>query len=301
MTPSTNSDFIAANATPSTSKPKVFIGVPCFNNRESVLQTLESLRDQTLEDFEVLVSDDNSTDGSDLIIADFIRTDNRFTLIRQRQRLGLYQNLEFLSQRCNSEFFMWLASDDYLNSNFLEANYNFLKLNSDFSASCGVPYYLFDHGIEVGRIFELSGTSIQRVNSFLRQARWSHAIFYSLMRNSVLQSFPYLGKTFAAADWSLDLHLVLKGKVNTLPETSIYFGTSGVSRGKNANRKFSLTLLDKFFPLASFSIFAYRQIQNELGKNSFPWKFFVELNMKEMRKDFFMIVDFFKHFLSRQN
>jgi len=264
---------------------KVFIGVPCYNNQETICKTLESLRLQTFEDFCVVISDDSSSDDSAILIEKWIQQDEQFQLVRQAERLGLYQKFSFLHHISQSPYFMWLAADDFIRSDFLEANVNFLERNHTYSASCDTPYYIFCKEKILGNIFELTGNEIQRMRNFLNGAKWSHSILYSLMRKSVIDSFRYLGKSYAAADWNIDLHLILNGKINTLNTSEIYFGTSGLSRGVNANRKFVNSSMDEFFPLLQFTIIACKQVRDKMGYFYIPWRFFIKLNFGEIRRD----------------
>jgi hypothetical protein len=61
--------------------PRVSVVVPLYNKRQTILRTLMSLQRQTLSDFEVIVVDDGSTDGGELLAADF--ADERFRMIAQ--------------------------------------------------------------------------------------------------------------------------------------------------------------------------------------------------------------------------
>lgn len=263
---------------------EVFIGVPCFNSASTLSKTLESLLQQDFTNFKVLISDDCSSDNSYAKGREYCLKDSRFSIVKQKQNLGLYANLKYLFDESNSPYFMWLASDDYLSQDFLSKNYHFLSQNLNYVASAGKPYYLFPEETLEGPILELSGSIDERLTNFLARAMWSHPIFYSLMRRQVISDFPYLGERFAAADWSLDLHLLSKGPINTLNSGGIYFGTSGVSRRKNANRYFSQSLLDKLFPLLRFSRYTIYKFLF-VTDSFFLWRFLISLNFTELKKD----------------
>ncbi|HEX5258794.1 MAG TPA: glycosyltransferase family 2 protein [Sphingomicrobium sp.] len=63
------------------SSPAVSVIIPCHNAAEFVGDALQSVRDQTLDDFECIVVDDSSTDGSAAIVERFAKADPRFRLI----------------------------------------------------------------------------------------------------------------------------------------------------------------------------------------------------------------------------
>jgi glycosyltransferase involved in cell wall biosynthesis len=64
----------------------VSVIIPAFNAATNIRQTLDSVRAQTYRNFEVIVVDDGSSDGTTAIIEEFIRNDSRFQLIRQENR-----------------------------------------------------------------------------------------------------------------------------------------------------------------------------------------------------------------------
>ena len=57
--------------------------VPCYNVVRYVRQCLSSIENQTFKDFEVIVIDDGSNDGTSAIIDEFIEKDSRFKLLRK--------------------------------------------------------------------------------------------------------------------------------------------------------------------------------------------------------------------------
>jgi glycosyltransferase involved in cell wall biosynthesis len=235
--------------------PFVTIGVPSFNSYETILTTLDSLSRQDYPNLKVVVSDDCSNDGSQKLIEDFVRTRENFSVIRQNQNLGLYQNLKFLADFCSDPYFMWCASDDFLSENFVSKNVKFLEENLDYVSSSSSPIYLYPDFEFPGPHIELSGGLSERLCEFALRANWSHNIFYSLTRTSAVKEFAKLGQVFPAADWAYDIHLILRGKINTSEAGFIKFGTSGVSRSRNANRKFTASTVDRILPFFSLTLY----------------------------------------------
>lgn len=64
--------------------PLLSVIIPVYNAEKSVLNTLEGIKNQSYQNLQVIIIDDGSTDGSHRIISDFIKDDNRFSLIHQR-------------------------------------------------------------------------------------------------------------------------------------------------------------------------------------------------------------------------
>jgi glycosyltransferase involved in cell wall biosynthesis len=94
------------------SQPLVSVCIPSFNSEEFIATTLESLLSQTLTDFEVVISDDKSTDGTISVINRF--KDPRIRLIENEQNLGLGQNWNKVLSSARGEYVKLLGDDDVL-------------------------------------------------------------------------------------------------------------------------------------------------------------------------------------------
>ena len=70
--------------------PLVSIMMPVYNSARTIGYALESLRDQSYGNFEVIVVDDASGDGSAMIVAQFCDTDARFRLIALQHNSGVF-------------------------------------------------------------------------------------------------------------------------------------------------------------------------------------------------------------------
>lgn len=71
--------------------PRVSITVPNFNKRAYISQAIKSVLRQTIEDLELAIVDDASTDGSAEIADQYARNDPRLTMIRQVANTGFRQ------------------------------------------------------------------------------------------------------------------------------------------------------------------------------------------------------------------
>jgi glycosyltransferase involved in cell wall biosynthesis len=93
--------------------PRLSIGLPVYNGEEYLAESLESLLGQTYEDFELIVSDNASTDGTADICHRYAKQDSRIRYFRQPRNLGCNPNHNFVIARARGELFK-LASDDDL-------------------------------------------------------------------------------------------------------------------------------------------------------------------------------------------
>lgn len=94
------------------SQPIVSICIPSYNSEEFIAKTLESVLNQSLTDFEVVIVDDRSTDGTVSIIRRF--TDSRIKLIQNEQNLGLAGNWNKVLSCARGDYVKLLGDDDIL-------------------------------------------------------------------------------------------------------------------------------------------------------------------------------------------
>lgn len=94
-------------------EPKVSIIVPCYNAAKTVAETLESIQQQTLADWEAIVVDDGSTDDSADIINRYATNDERIRYVKQ-QNQGLASARNMGLQHAQGEFVNFLDADDLL-------------------------------------------------------------------------------------------------------------------------------------------------------------------------------------------
>lgn len=239
-------------------QPRVLVGVPVFNAELTISRTLTSLKNQTYQNIHVFISDDCSMDSTSTICENFVKENNNFSIVIQPVNLGLYRNLEYLSKNKNYDYFMWLASDDFISPDFISNNVDFLEKNPEFVASSSKEFFIYEDSTEEGMHLDLVGTRRQRIKQFLKNPKWSHNVFYSLIRTNIISELTSIGKSYTSADWSFDLELLCRGKINTVCDGAIYFGTKGVSRQSNADIGFANNFLEKIFPLFRFTLFSLK-------------------------------------------
>ncbi len=102
------------------SNPKVSIGMPVYNGEEFIREALDSLLAQTFTDFELIISDNASTDGTEAICREYTSKDHRVRYIRQAKNLGAGGNFQFVLYEAVGEYFMWAAYDDLRSKDCLE-------------------------------------------------------------------------------------------------------------------------------------------------------------------------------------
>lgn len=98
----------------------VTIGLPVFNGEAFLRQAVDSILAQTYTDFELLLSDNCSTDGTAVICQSYLRADRRIRYVRHPVNVGAAENFNRLVALSSGTYFKWAAHDDVLAPRFLE-------------------------------------------------------------------------------------------------------------------------------------------------------------------------------------
>lgn len=92
--------------------PRLSIGLPVYNGERYLAESLDSLLAQTYQDFELIISDNASTDGTPGICSRYLRQDSRIRYLRQPRNIGASPNHNFVFQQSRGELFKWASADD---------------------------------------------------------------------------------------------------------------------------------------------------------------------------------------------
>jgi len=245
-------------------KPLITVGMPLYNADEFLVPVLESLVNQSFKNFELIISDNASTDGSAEICKSYAAKDARIKYIRQAKNIGGAPNFEYVFKAATGEYYMWAAADDIRSSNYLELNYNFLKNNPSYSAS-GSPNG-FENWTNGRKLVDFSlekDNEFERYMEFFQNSFQSHGLFYCLFRTQILRDSDLLelifpGDDWLGFDWATILYLASKGKINRTKEGNIIFGVKGTSSSQNIFRLFNDSVIEYFIPFYKLSKFVVK-------------------------------------------
>lgn len=101
-------------------RPLVSIGLPVYNGEAYLEQALSSWCEQSFSDYELLISDNASTDRTEELCRTFAETDDRIVYHRNDRNVGAAANFNSVFHRARGEYFKWAAHDDYVAPTFLE-------------------------------------------------------------------------------------------------------------------------------------------------------------------------------------
>jgi len=109
----------------------VTVGLPVYNREKFVGASLESLLSQTFTDFEVVICDNASTDGTGDICRDYAARDRRIRYYRNPENVGANPNFNRVFELSRGKYLKWSTSDDRWEPDMIEKTYPIMEANPD--------------------------------------------------------------------------------------------------------------------------------------------------------------------------
>jgi glycosyltransferase involved in cell wall biosynthesis len=111
--------------------PRLSVGLPVYNGANYLAESLEALLGQSFGDFELIISDNASTDSTPDICQHYAQQDSRIRYFRQPRNVGLAPNHNFAVEQARAELFKWASNDDLYARDLLERCVEALDGNPD--------------------------------------------------------------------------------------------------------------------------------------------------------------------------
>lgn len=125
---------------------KFSILIPTYNASSLLKTTIESILKQSFEDYEIIVSDDCSTDNTEEVVKSF--NDTRIRFYKSQVNLGYGKNLQRCYEKASGDIIFLMGHDDILLKDALLKTYNAFKLGDEIGAVTR-PYYWFEKDIKL--------------------------------------------------------------------------------------------------------------------------------------------------------
>ena len=226
--------------------PRVSVGVPVFNGESVLAETLQSLLNQTFSDFEIVVSDNASTDRTEEICRAYADRDARIRYSRNDVNRGAAWNHNRVFELATGEFFKWNSADDLCAPQFLARCV--AALDEDPAAVMAMTQS--DEINEYGKPLESKTVPSHSLLPALQPNAPAHIRFrqnirldhlclgiYSLIRSDILRQAGPMGN-YNDADRDVLARLALLGHCVVLPET-LFFNRDHAGRfSRSHNRQY---------------------------------------------------------------
>jgi glycosyltransferase involved in cell wall biosynthesis len=208
-----------------TIKPLVSIGLPVFNGERYLEETLDSICAQTYPNFELIISDNASTDCTGQICRSFASKDSRIHYYRNSKNYGASKNFARVFELSSGIYFKWAAYDDLLDPDFLTRCVEILETNPTIVLCHSQTAHIDGDGQPLKlRQYENKSDSEKPYERFRDQLSFfkpSWKIF-GLIRKESLDKTPVLGD-YIGSDRNLLAELSLLGRIYEIPEY-LFFG-----------------------------------------------------------------------------
>lgn len=180
--------------------PKVSLVIPAYNAEKYLRECLDSVRTQTLNDWECVVVDDGSKDATATIVKEYSQLDKRFRIVQQ-QNAGAYMARMKGVDEARGEWVAFMDSDDTIDDVYLERLYALADDSTDIVVSNPTSRPL---GVDV------IPNDVYRQKTYICYPI-SPAMFGKLYRHDLFIDLPVVPKEFRfSEDWMMNVSLSLK-------------------------------------------------------------------------------------------
>jgi len=190
---------------------RVTVGIVVFNGALTLRRAVESILNQTYESFIIHISDDASQDASAEVGKSLAAEHSSVVFTQQPRNLGPTNNFRFLLERASTEYFMWLAADDYLEPTYLARMIG--TLDADLTLVACVSRVCFvkpDGSKRVSGIrYPLSANPATNLAVYLSEPH-ENALYAVYRTEPLRKAFPR--SHFHAFDWAAVAGTLLYGK-----------------------------------------------------------------------------------------
>ncbi len=199
--------------------PKVSIGLPVYNGENFISEAIVSILSQSFENFELIISDNASTDRTETICRAYAAQDQRVQYFRNRENIGASGNYTQVFELASGEYFKWAAHDDVCKPDFLLRCVHILDQDPTV-----VLCYTRTITIDEQGNFGKKWAARPEFSSPIPRRRFREVFaptetfpIWGVIRADILRKTPLLGN-YPAHDYPLLTELCLYGRFYEVPE-----------------------------------------------------------------------------------
>lgn len=264
------------------SQPQLSIGLPVYNGEKFIQASLDALLNQTFSDFELIISDNASTDNTEEICRNYATKDQRIRYYRNPSNIGCACNFNRVFELSQSKYFKWAAYDDLHAPDFLGQCIQVLEENPNYILCHSHTYFIDQQGNFLQNYDIKLNTNSEKPQVRFDELLTKHLCYqmYGVIRQSALKKIPPMGG-YGNADGILLLRLAMIGQFYEIPQY-LFFARIHPQQSlsmffpnylsfTNNNPQYSLDMLPDFY---EYSIWFD---SGNKGKILFPhWRIFKE-------------------------
>lgn len=208
-------------------KPMISVLVPLYNVEKYIARCLDSILNQSFQNFEIVIVNDGSLDSSIDIVLQYAEKDNRIKIIYNDENMGLAWARKVGYSNAVGQYIVFCDSDDYLPSNALEILYDSIK-SSDADIVVG-NYQSVNSNDEFGHISNnklFYGNDQKSVYKSLLKNEMSHSLWGKIYKNDLFKNKNYIThKHFVNSEDGFLFYQIVKNtiKVETIADVVYYY------------------------------------------------------------------------------
>lgn len=208
------------------SAPRVSIGMPVFNGEKYLAEALDSLLAQSFTDFELIISDNASDDGTEAICRRFAESDRRVRYIRNDVNRGAAWNHNKVMGEARGELFKLACHDDVCDRELLAACVDALDARSDAVLANPVTLQMMNGDMSRLEIYSsdmalTSPVTAIRFGDLINEAPPSFPLF-GVVRMNALRRIPWY-ESYKASDRVVLVRIALTGAFVDAPDARFYY------------------------------------------------------------------------------
>lgn len=203
--------------------PSVSVLMSSFNSAPYIGKAIQSVLCQTFQDFELIICDDGSTDGTIDIIKDYTRLDGRIQFEMSKKSNGAASARNRAAFRASGEWFAILDSDDAFLPDKLEKQVNFLQTLDHKPAILGTGHFLVDSVNYRAGTFHFPAEDKKLRARLLKQNPFPAHSSIVFNASAFRRVHGYNERLWRAEDYDLYLRLMPLGQINCLEEPLVEY------------------------------------------------------------------------------
>ncbi len=205
-------------------KPLVSVGMPVFNGGRYTERAIESLLAQSLGDFELIISDNASTDDTRALCERYARLDARVRYLRQPENIGAPRNYNVVVHEARGTFFKWSSASDEVAADCLAKCMATLRADSRAVLAFGRTRFIDEDGTLLDVYdgdFSVTGATPSERFEFVCSHLVLNNAQSALIRLDALRRTA-LDRLYPHGDPVLMAELALQGRWHLLPDVLVY-------------------------------------------------------------------------------
>lgn len=205
--------------------PRVSIGLPVYNGGQLLSEAIDSLLAQEFDDFELIISDNASTDRTEEVCREYCKRDRRVSYHRRDRNYRAINNFIHVFGKARGEYFMFAAHDDRWHPRFISACLEALEKKRSLVFATPRVQFLTPEGTPCERYYPVLHTANMglrnRIAAIFRETDIGYN-FYGLYRRETLNKIT-LDHDCYGGDVVILLELMLEGEAVHLPEKLFFY------------------------------------------------------------------------------